>query len=209
MNYQQPYPQNYQPYPQYPAQQNYPPYPAGGGGYYPQQPQVIYQERPRSRWNDPNTCWLISLLTLCCGCLLGEALCDEQCCCCLIPCFLPRFGRWSTISLEQIKRYFIQFGYSKATTPNVTSDTRTKRGQHRTQTTFATPLTTIKWTLGWLFGNWLKFNFFLLIRFTLAFVGWLTIVIGWEVRQWKIGNLTTQKKATGIQASLISQPAAI
>ncbi|KAI6207131.1 hypothetical protein M3Y94_00994800 [Aphelenchoides besseyi] len=66
------YPQQYQPYPQYP-QQNYPP------NYYPQpEPQVVYEERRRSRWDDPNT---------------REALCDEQCCCCCIPCVLPRFGR--------------------------------------------------------------------------------------------------------------------
>ncbi|CAD5228127.1 unnamed protein product [Bursaphelenchus xylophilus] len=85
-----------QPYPQYPNGQAYP----AQGAYYPQgqyypppQPQVVYQERQSSRFDDPNTCWLLSLLTLCCGCLLGEALCDEQCCCCLIPCALPRFGR--------------------------------------------------------------------------------------------------------------------
>lgn len=57
-----------------------------------------YRQHRGSGWrpnlNDPNTCWLLSLLTLCCGCFLGEALCDERCCCCLIPCALPRFRRW-------------------------------------------------------------------------------------------------------------------
>lgn len=54
-----------------------------------------YRDAPpqnNSQWNDPNTCWLISLLTLCCGCLISEACCDSNVCCCLIPCALPRFG---------------------------------------------------------------------------------------------------------------------
>uniref|UniRef100_A0A7E4V950 CYSTM domain-containing protein n=1 Tax=Panagrellus redivivus TaxID=6233 RepID=A0A7E4V950_PANRE len=81
----QPYaPPNVQYYPQQPGT-----YPAGQ--YYPQQPQIIYRDAPRDRGVDPNTCWLISLLTLCCGCLIGDVCCDADVCCCFIPCFLPRF----------------------------------------------------------------------------------------------------------------------
>ncbi|KAK0406887.1 hypothetical protein QR680_018870 [Steinernema hermaphroditum] len=86
---QQPQPQGYGPGP-YPA--GY--YPPPQQGYYPPtQPQVIYRdERPRDRGIDPNTCWLVSLLALCCGCLIGDCF-DTNCCCCLIPCALPSFGR--------------------------------------------------------------------------------------------------------------------
>ncbi|VDM52124.1 unnamed protein product [Angiostrongylus costaricensis] len=33
--------------------------------------------------------WLTSLLALCCGCLIGEACCDQPCLCCVIPCPIP------------------------------------------------------------------------------------------------------------------------
>ncbi|KAE9556509.1 hypothetical protein FO519_000203 [Halicephalobus sp. NKZ332] len=64
----------YQPYGQPYGQ----PYPAGQ--YYPNQPppQIIYRDAPRDNGYDANTCWLISLLTLCCGCLIGEACCDSD-----------------------------------------------------------------------------------------------------------------------------------
>uniref|UniRef100_A0A914CYW8 Cysteine-rich transmembrane CYSTM domain-containing protein n=1 Tax=Acrobeloides nanus TaxID=290746 RepID=A0A914CYW8_9BILA len=91
---QQPYPsQNFQ-YPPYPNNPpgGYAPGPYSAGQYYPQQPQVIYRER--NSGVDTNTCWLISLLTLCCGCLIGDVCCDADVCCCIIPCIpLPRFRR--------------------------------------------------------------------------------------------------------------------
>uniref|UniRef100_A0AC34Q2F1 Cysteine-rich transmembrane CYSTM domain-containing protein n=1 Tax=Panagrolaimus sp. JU765 TaxID=591449 RepID=A0AC34Q2F1_9BILA len=84
-----------QPY-YYPQQNAYQPYgapqPTYPAGYYQPQPQVIYRDAPRSRGYDTNTCWLISLLTLLCGCCVGEVCCDgADVCCCLIPCGLPRF----------------------------------------------------------------------------------------------------------------------
>ncbi|PAV78717.1 hypothetical protein WR25_27096 [Diploscapter pachys] len=55
----------------YPQTQNaYPPPTYPQGTYYPnQQPQVVYVDR-RPPPND-NTCWLYSLLALCCGCFLA------------------------------------------------------------------------------------------------------------------------------------------
>ncbi|TKR82990.1 hypothetical protein L596_016654 [Steinernema carpocapsae] len=86
---------NQQPLPQQGYAQG--PYPAGyyppPQGYYPPpQPQVIYREERSHRGMDANSCWLLSILALCCGCLLGDCF-DTNCCCCLIPCALPRFGR--------------------------------------------------------------------------------------------------------------------
>uniref|UniRef100_A0A1I7YBX0 CYSTM domain-containing protein n=1 Tax=Steinernema glaseri TaxID=37863 RepID=A0A1I7YBX0_9BILA len=85
---QQPQPQAYYAPGPYPA--GY--YPPPQQGYYPPpQPQVIYRdERPRGGV-DTNTCWLLSILALCCGCLMGDMF-DTNCCCCLIPCALPSFG---------------------------------------------------------------------------------------------------------------------
>uniref|UniRef100_A0AC35EUY3 Cysteine-rich transmembrane CYSTM domain-containing protein n=1 Tax=Panagrolaimus sp. PS1159 TaxID=55785 RepID=A0AC35EUY3_9BILA len=83
---QHPYQQNYDPYPYQPIGS----YPAGQ--YYPQQqPTIIYRDAPRDNGPSANTCWLISLLTLCCGCLIGDVCCDSDVCCCIIPCALPRF----------------------------------------------------------------------------------------------------------------------
>ncbi|CAJ0602313.1 unnamed protein product [Cylicocyclus nassatus] len=83
------YPQNQNPYP--PQGQYYP----QGPGPYPQGqyvPQTVYVQQPAPRQDD---WWLTSLLALCCGCLIGEACCDQPCLCCVLPCpiALPRF-RW-------------------------------------------------------------------------------------------------------------------
>ncbi|KAF8384996.1 hypothetical protein PRIPAC_74138 [Pristionchus pacificus] len=82
------YPQSGQAYPQ----GQYPP-PQNGYGQYPNQPQVVYVERQPEPQQD-NFC-LHSLLMLCCGCFLGEMLCDSPCLCLMIPCpiRLPSFGR--------------------------------------------------------------------------------------------------------------------
>ncbi|KAI1696733.1 hypothetical protein DdX_18883 [Ditylenchus destructor] len=85
----------------YPAYSNHPytnqypqqgPYPAGQYyPHYPQQPQVVYEDR-RPKTGDA-TNWLTALLAFCGGCLLGQA-CDDcggpDCCFCCLPIPLPR-----------------------------------------------------------------------------------------------------------------------
>nr|CDJ83017.1 Hypothetical protein CBG08309 [Haemonchus contortus] len=73
------YPQNQNPHPH----QNV--YPEGQYA-----PQVVYVQQPPPQRDD---WWLTSLLALCCGCLIGEACCDQPCLCCVFPCpiTLPRF----------------------------------------------------------------------------------------------------------------------
>ncbi|XGW30414.1 hypothetical protein V3C99_009412 [Haemonchus contortus] len=73
------YPQNQNPFPH----QNV--YPEGQYA-----PQVVYVQQPPPQRDD---WWLTSLLALCCGCLIGEACCDQPCLCCVFPCpiTLPRF----------------------------------------------------------------------------------------------------------------------
>ncbi|CAI4232028.1 unnamed protein product [Auanema sp. JU1783] len=71
---------------------NYPQAPNGAYNPYQPQPQIIYVERPQQR-DSSNDWWLTSLLALCCGCCLGEMLCDSPCLCCVLPCpiRMPRF----------------------------------------------------------------------------------------------------------------------
>ncbi|KHJ76105.1 hypothetical protein OESDEN_24276 [Oesophagostomum dentatum] len=69
--------------------QDGPYYPADGyTGGQPYARETVYIEEPAPR----NNWWLTSLLALCCGCLVGEACCDEPCLCCVFPCPTIRFN---------------------------------------------------------------------------------------------------------------------